>query len=226
YPDIDVEAAVASAFRQRAEVEKSALLHASAGLIAAGGLAGMTSVILITLLSQARIFLAMARDGLLPTSVFGAVHEKCRTPHISTMLTGGLIAVIAGFTPILVLEEMVNIGTLFAFVVVCAAVFILRQQNPDAHRPFRTPAIWLVAPLGIFVNLAMMLFLSVDSWLRLLIWMGIGLVLYLCYGLWHSLLGKEMRGQTAPHVAPAGEHAPSPGGEGITRPNTDVQGKG
>jgi APA family basic amino acid/polyamine antiporter len=180
----------------------------------------MTSVILITLLSQARIFLAMARDGLLPKSVFGSVHERFRTPHVSTMLTGGIIAVVAAFTPILVLEEMVNIGTLFAFVVVCASVLILRKTNPDANRPFRTPAAWLIAPLGILVNFAMMLFLSVDSWLRLLIWMAVGLVLYLAYGYWHSTLGHEMRG-ARPHVIPVstdGSHAPHAGGEAIKTP--------
>ncbi len=236
YYDIDVEAAVASAFRQRAEVDKSRLLHASAGLIAAGGLAGMTSVILITLLSQARIFLAMARDHLLPPTIFGAVHERFRTPHISTMLTGGLISVVAAFTPILVLEEMVNIGTLFAFVVVCAAVLILRQSNPNANRPFRTPAAWLVAPLGILVNFTMMLFLSVDSWLRLVIWMAIGLVLYLGYGMWHSILGQQMRGLLPPgaHAMPlpvdqipassSAMMAPGPA-EGIVRPENDITGR-
>jgi APA family basic amino acid/polyamine antiporter len=204
YPDIDIEAAVASAFRQRAEVDKSRLLHASAGLIAAGGLAGMTSVILITLLSQARIFLAMARDHLLPPSIFAAVHERFRTPHVSTMVTGGVIVAVAGFTPITVLEEMVNIGTLFAFVVVCAAVLILRQKNPEADRPFRTPWIWLVAPLGILVNMTMMLFLSLDSWLRLVIWMGVGMVIYFVYGMWHSVLGRQMRGKV-PVPSPPGK---------------------
>ncbi len=223
YPDIDVEAAVASAFRQKAETTDSRLLHASAGLIAAGGLAGMTSVILITLLSQARIFLAMARDRLLPPSIFGAVHHKFRTPHLSTMLTGGIISVVAAFTPILVLEEMVNIGTLFAFVIVCAAVLILRKKNPEAARPFRTPAVWIVAPAGIVVNAIMMLFLSVDSWLRLLVWMGIGFVLYFCYGAWHSTIGRQLRG-LAP-VLPAGLHAVKTG-EGIQRPSTDITGKG
>src|SRR5262249_16735010 len=189
YPDIDIEAAVASAFRQKAEATDSRLLHASAGLIAAGGLAGMTSVILITLLSQARIFLAMARDHLLPPSVFGAVHEKFRTPHLSTIVTGTLILFIAGFTPILILEELLTIGTLFAFVVVCAAGLILRKQNPEAHRPFRCPAVWLVAPLGVVVNAAMALFLSSDSWLRLVIWMALGLVIYFGYGLRHSTVG-------------------------------------
>jgi APA family basic amino acid/polyamine antiporter len=231
YPDVDIEAAVASAFRERAKVDNSRLLHASAGLIAAGGLAGMTSVILITLLSQARIFLAMARDRLLPPSVFAAVHERFRTPHVSTMLTGGVIVVVAGFTPITVLEEMVNIGTLFAFVVVCAAVLILRQRNPEAARPFRTPLIYLVAPLGIVVNLTMMLFLSVDSWLRLVIWMGVGLVIYLAYGMWHSTLGQQMRGliPVLPGglpVTPDGKTPTATGpAEGVKRPDTDVTGK-
>jgi APA family basic amino acid/polyamine antiporter len=128
YPYIDPDAAVASAFRRRAEQGGSPVLHYSAGLIAAGALAGMTSVLLITFLSQARIFLAMARDGLMPHAIFGAVHEKFKTPHISTMATGAIVAVVAGFTPISVLEEMVNIGTLFAFVVVCAAVLIARPS--------------------------------------------------------------------------------------------------
>jgi APA family basic amino acid/polyamine antiporter len=203
YYDVDVEAAVAAAFRQKAEATDSRLLHASAGLIAAGGLAGMTSVILITLLSQARIFLAMARDGLLPRNVFGSVHHRFRTPHISTMVTGGIIAVVAAFTPILVLEEMVNIGTLFAFIIVCAAVLLLRKSNPDAVRPFRTPAAWLVAPAGIGVNLIMMLFLSIDSWLRLFVWMGIGFVLYFCYGAWHSTIGQHLRGKPAAALASA-----------------------
>jgi amino acid transporter len=198
YPFIDRDAAVASAFRIRSEEgNTNGLLRASAGLIAAGGLAGMTSVILITLLSQARIFLAMARDQLLPPAIFGAVHEKFRTPHLSTMLTGGLITVVAAFTPIEALEEMVNIGTLFAFVVVCAAVLILRLQNPEAHRPFRCPVIWIIAPLGILVNLTMMLFLTVDSWLRLMIWMGIGLAIYFSYGIWSSTIGRKLRGEVA-----------------------------
>ena len=94
----------------------------------------MTSVLLITFLSQARIFLAMARDGLMSQRIFGAIHEKFRTPHISTMLTGGIIAVVSAFTPIEKLEEMVNIGTLMAFVIVCAAVLILRIQQPGAQR--------------------------------------------------------------------------------------------
>ncbi len=167
YPDIDTDAAVASAFSVQAEQGGGKLLHAAAGLIAAGALAGMTSVLLITFLSQARVFLAMARDGLLPHNIFGSVHTRFRTPHVSTIFTGSLMCVVAAFTPILVLEDMVNIGTLFAFVVVCAAVLILRIKRPDAHRPFRCPLLYIVAPLGIAINLILMLFLSLETWLRL-----------------------------------------------------------
>ena len=203
YPNIDTKAAIATAFSDRAKVENSPALKWSAVLIALGGLAGMTSVLMVTFLSQARIFLAMARDGLMSQRIFGTVHEKYKTPHISTMLTGGLIMVVAGFTPIKILEEMVNIGTLLAFVVVCAAVLLLRIRRPDAHRPFRCPALWLVAPLGILVNVTMMLFLPLATWARLVIWLAIGLVIYFAYGYAHSLAGKKLRGQMA-SVAPVG----------------------
>src|SRR5207302_5986321 len=176
HPEIDRTAAVAAAFEHQANLpgqQNGFLLKAAAILIATGALAGMTSVLLVTFLSQARIFLAMARDNLLPPRVFGAVHERFRTPHISTMLTGGIICVVAAFTPIQDLEKMVNIGTLMAFIIVCAAVWILRVQRPDAHRPFRCPALKVVAPLGIFVNLLMALFLPLSTWLRLIIWLAI-----------------------------------------------------
>jgi APA family basic amino acid/polyamine antiporter len=192
YPEIDVKAAVAAAFRKRAEVDQSSLLRGAAGLIATGALAGMTSVLLVTFLSQARIFLAMARDRLLPPSIFGVVHPRFRTPHLSTMLTGSIICLVAAFTPIVKLEEMVNIGTLMAFVIVCASVLVLRVQRPDAHRPFRCPAITVVAPLGIFVNLLMTLFLPWDTWLRLVVWLVIGLFIYFLYGMRHSIRGQEL----------------------------------
>jgi APA family basic amino acid/polyamine antiporter len=192
YPDIDPEAALASAFRRRADAGGGGVLRAAAGLIAAGALAGMTSVLLITLLSQARIFLAMARDGLMPRGVFGAIHPRFRTPHVSTIVTGSLMCVVAALTPIQDLEQMVNIGTFFAFVIVCAAVWILRVRRPEAPRPFRCPAVWLVAPLGIVVNITMMLFLSVETWLRLVVWLALGLVIYFAYGYRRSLVGQEV----------------------------------
>jgi APA family basic amino acid/polyamine antiporter len=198
YPLIDTKAAIASAFDQRSKMEGgNQALKWSAALIALGGLAGMTSVLLITFLSQARVFLAMARDGLMSPRIFGAVHEKFKTPHISTMLTGGVICVVAAFTPIQDLEKMVNIGTLFAFIVVCAAVLLLRIKRPEARRPFRCPGLFIVAPLGIVVNLTMMLFLPLATWYRLVIWLGIGLVIYVAYGYWHSHIGKMLRGQNS-----------------------------
>ena len=200
YPTIDTKAAIASAFDERANQLNSPFLKASAALIAAGGVAGMTSVLLITFLSQARVFLAMARDGLMSQRIFGSVHEKFKTPHISTMLTGAIICVVAGFTPIQILEKMVNIGTLFAFVVVCAAVLILRFTRPDAKRPFRCPALWLVAPLGILVNVMMMLVLPPETWKRLVGWLVIGLIIYFVYGMRHSILGREMRGLIPRHA--------------------------
>src|SRR5262249_40268055 len=134
YPNIDPKAAIATAFDERAKEEGSGVLKASAVLIALGGLAGMTSVLMIGFLGQARIFLAMARDGLMSQRIFGAVHEKFKTPHVSTALTGAIIAVVAAFTPVQDLEKMVNIGTLFAFVIVLIAVMLLRIRRPDAER--------------------------------------------------------------------------------------------
>jgi APA family basic amino acid/polyamine antiporter len=166
-------------------------LRVLAVLIAAGALAGITSVLLVTFLSQARIFLAMARDGLLPRGVFGTVHPRFRTPHVSTILTGAVVCVAAGLTPIADLQNMVNIGTLLAFVIVCAAVLVLRRKRPDLHRPFRCPAAYLVAPLGIVVNVVMMLFLPWETWVRLAGWLALGLVVYFAYGHRHSLLRKS-----------------------------------
>jgi APA family basic amino acid/polyamine antiporter len=202
YPEIDRKAAVAAAFRHRAEAAEQAgnagfLLRASGTLIATGALAGLTSVLLITFLSQARIFLAMARDGLLPQSIFGVVHPRFRTPHRSTMLTGALICMIAALFDTEELENMVNIGTLMAFIFVCAAVLMLRITRPDAHRPFRAPLVYVIAPLGIGINLLMTLFLPAATWARLVIWLVIGLVIYFLYGLWHSVHGRLLVSQLA-----------------------------
>jgi APA family basic amino acid/polyamine antiporter len=191
YPEIDVNAPIAVAFAHKAQTEQSGPLRAATALIAAGGLAGMTSVLLVLFLSQARIFMAMARDGLLP-GVFGTVHPRFRTPHIATMLTGSVICIVAAFTPIRKLAEMVNVGTLMAFVMVCAAVLILRAQRPDAHRPFRCPAVRLVAPLGMLMNFSLMLFLPLDTWLRLVIWLLIGMAIYFGYSRRHSHLTKHL----------------------------------
>jgi basic amino acid/polyamine antiporter, APA family len=147
--------------------------------------------LLVLFLSQARIFMAMSRDGLLPR-VFGQIHPRFRTPHVATITTGAIICFVAALTPIRLLAEMVNVGTLMAFVIVCAAVLILRMQRPNVHRPFRCPAIWLVAPLGMLVNFSLMLFLPLDTWLRLVIWLLIGFVIYFAYSRRHSHLVKHL----------------------------------
>jgi APA family basic amino acid/polyamine antiporter len=124
---------------------------------------------------------------LLP-GVFGTIHPRFRTPHIATAVTGAVICLVAALTPIKDLEEMVNVGTLMAFVMVCAAVLILRRQRPDAHRPFRCPFLGIVAPLGIIVNLTLMLFLPINTWMRLVVWLLLGFVIYFRYSRRHSHL--------------------------------------
>jgi len=134
---------------------------------------------------------------LLPKSIFGTVHPRFRTPHVSTIVTGLVVSVLAAITPISILEEMVSIGTATAFIVVCAAVLLLRVRRPDVPRPFRCPAVYVIAPLGILVNLGMMMFLSPKTWLRLLIWLVIGLVIYFAYGRRHSELGRELQSRSS-----------------------------
>ncbi len=191
YPEINTEAPIAAAFAQQATAQGSLLPRIWAAIIAVGGLAGMTSVLLVLFLSQARIFMAMSRDGLLP-QIFGTVHPRFRTPHIATMVTGVVICTTAALTPIYKLEEMVNIGTLMAFAMVCGAVVVLRVRRPEAKRPFRCPLLFVVAPLGILLNVLLMLFLPLDTWLRLVVWLAVGLVIYFTYSLHHSHLAKHL----------------------------------
>jgi APA family basic amino acid/polyamine antiporter len=160
-------------------------------LISVGALTGITSVLLVMMLSQPRVFLAMARDGLVPASFFGAVHEKFRTPWKSTILTGVFVGLMAAFLPLRVLAELVNIGTLMAFVIVCAAVLIMRRTNPDAVRPFRAPLVPLTPILGIAICLLLMFSLPGENWLRLFIWLAIGFAIYFGYGKRHSHLAKH-----------------------------------
>jgi APA family basic amino acid/polyamine antiporter len=191
YTQINQKAAVAAAFTDLADRHQSRALGVAAVVIALGALAGITSVLLVSFLSQARIFLAMSRDGLLPPGIFAAVHPRFRTPHRATILTGALVCLLAAFTPVGQLQNLVNIGTLLAFILVCAAVLLLRVRRPDAARPFRCPVVFAVAPLGIAVNLTMMLFLPWETWLRLGAWLAAGLVVYFAYGRRHSRVAQS-----------------------------------
>jgi basic amino acid/polyamine antiporter, APA family len=159
----------------------------AAGLVSAGAVAGITSVLLVMLMSQPRIFFAMSRDQLLPAGV-SKVHPKFRTPYITTIITGVIVSIVAGFTPIQVLGEMTSIGTLFAFVVVCAAVLILRSRRPDHPRPFKVPFGSLFPILGIISCLYLMVNLTVMTWVRFLVWLDFGMVIYWFYGRTHSPL--------------------------------------
>ena len=157
-----------------------------------GAIAGLASVVLVMLMGQPRIFFAMARDGLLP-AVFGKVHPRYQTPYIATIITGCAATIIAGTFPIGLLGELVSIGTLLAFVIVCGGIIVLRRNRPELPRPFRTPLVPLVPILGIVTCLGMMAFLPLDTWLRLAIWMAIGLLIYFFYGRHHSRVRHGIR---------------------------------
>jgi APA family basic amino acid/polyamine antiporter len=175
---IDVSAPVAKAFGTHG-------LGFAASLISAGAVAGLTSVLLVLLLGQSRVFFAMSRDGLLPP-VFSAVHPRFGTPHLSTLLVGGIVAGVAGFVPLGELAHLANIGTLFAFVIVSIGVIVLRRTEPERRRPFRTPLVPLLPLASVAGCLYLMAALPWDTWVRFLVWLAIGLVIYFAYGIRHS----------------------------------------
>jgi len=179
WQDVNIEAPIAVAFLDRG-------LSTASHIITLGALAGLTSVMLVMLLGQTRVLYAMANDGLLPKKFFAAVHPKFRTPYKNTILVGLLAAIVGSITPIDDIGKMVNIGTLLAFIIVCIAVMVLRNTNPDQPRPFRTPLVPVVPILGILFNGYMMYKLGWVNWARLIIWLIIGLVIYFTYSRYHS----------------------------------------
>ena len=170
----------------------------AAGLVSAGAVAGITSVLLVMLMSQPRIFFSMSRDGLLPQGV-SKVHPRYQTPYITTIITCVIVSIVAGLVPIQVVGEMTSIGTLFAFVVVCMAVIVLRNTRPDAHRPFKVPGGSIIPILGVVSCLYLMVSLSVMTWVRLLVWLDLGMLIYWFYGRTHSPLAdpREAAARTA-----------------------------
>jgi APA family basic amino acid/polyamine antiporter len=156
-------------------------------VISSGAIAGITSVLLVLLLGQPRILFSMSRDGLLP-AFLSKVHPRFQTPHITTMSTGGIVALAAAFTPIDVSSELCSIGTLFAFMIVCAGVIVLRYVRPEMNRPFRVPATPVLPAVGILLCGYLMISLPLVTWMRFLVWLVLGLLLYTLYGFRRSRL--------------------------------------
>ncbi|MEU7178259.1 amino acid permease [Streptomyces celluloflavus] len=186
YTELTTDAPLADAFK--------AVGHPFyAGVISFGAAVGLTSVCMILLLGQSRVFFAMSRDGLLP-QFFSRVHPRFGTPYRSTVALGLVVAVVAGFTSINELAELVNIGTLFAFVVVAVGVVLLRRSRPDLPRAFRTPLVPLIPVASVLASLWLMLNLPAETWLRFAVWMVLGFGIYFVYGRAHSRLGSRLRG--------------------------------
>ena len=156
-------------------------------LISAGALAGITSVLLVFQLGQPRIFMAMARDGLLP-KYFAKIHPRFRTPHVTTIWTGIFVGGVAAVVDIGSLADLTNIGTLFAFILVCFGVMILRRTDPNRPRPFRVPMVPVFPILGVIFCFVLMLSLPLETWIRFFVWLGIGLTIYFLYSVRHSKL--------------------------------------
>ena len=173
YDKLDKAAPVASAFSENG-------LTWAVFIITLAATAGLTSVMLVMMLGQTRIFLGMAKDGLLP-SFFKDIHHKFKTPHRSTILVGAIVSIVAGLTPIEKVSAMCSMGTLLAFAMVCIAVMMLRYKKPELDRPFRTPAVYLVGTLGVSFNLVLMCYVRKETWIAFLIWGAIGIAVYFLY---------------------------------------------
>jgi len=180
YAQLDVPAPIA-------KVADYAGLGVISSLIKLGAIAGLTSVILVQLLGQSRVFYSMSRDGLLPPFV-RRIHPRFRTPYITSVVTGLAVAIPAALLPVRDAAKLVSIGTLLAFVIVCSGILVLRIREPNLPRPFKTPFVWFVAPMGAISAAYLMFYLDIETWLRLVIWLAIGLAIYFLYSRTHSRL--------------------------------------
>lgn len=191
YTNIDINAPIAAAFAQYG-------LKYAVFIISIAAIAGLTSVTLVMLMGQSRIFYAISKDGLLPRNIFGALHPKFRTPYKASLMTGTVVSLVGALTPISVIAELVNIGTLLAFVMVCGAVWIMRYKEPNLERGFKTPFLPFVASMGIIFNLSMMYSLGSHNWERLLLWLALGILIYVFYGSKRSAVHQHYSMATEP----------------------------
>jgi hypothetical protein len=189
-----------------------AVQHWAEFIIAIGAIVGITSVLLVTLMGQPRIMLSMARDGLLPESFFTAVHPVYGTPHKSTILTGAVVSLLASLIPLSVLVELVSIGTLLAFTIVCIAILVLRKSAPDVHRPFLCPGVPYVPVVGACVCALLMLSLPSSNWVRLILWLALGMAVYVLWGHKNAKRVMEVRMAEARAHEAAGEEGGAAGG--------------
>jgi APA family basic amino acid/polyamine antiporter len=180
----------------------------ASALVSVGAIAGITSVLLVLIMGQPRILFAMSRDGLLPRAL-SRVHPRHKTPHVTTWLTGGIVAVAAALTPINVSAELCSIGTLFAYIIVAAGVIVLRYTRPDIPRAFKAPLSPVLPALGILLCAYLMLSLPLVTWYRFLVWLALGLIIYISYGSRKSLLNTG--GGTPPTQASTPDRQPSLG---------------
>jgi APA family basic amino acid/polyamine antiporter len=186
YAELDVPAPIA-------KVADYTGLGFFGSFIKIGAIAGLTSVILVQLLGQSRVFYSMSRDGLLPPFV-QKIHPRFRTPYITSIVTGLAVAIPAAILPVRDAAKLVSIGTLLAFVIVCAGVLVLRIREPNLPRPFKTPFVWFVAPMGVLSAAYLMFYLDLQTWIRLLVWLAVGLAIYFLYSRKHSVL-ETRRGE-------------------------------
>jgi basic amino acid/polyamine antiporter, APA family len=196
YKTIDINAPLASAFVNQG-------LNFVSAIVSLGAVAGLTSVLLVLLLGQSRIFFAISRDGLLPP-VFARIHPRFRTPYIPTIITCMAVGLTAAILPIQDIAELTNIGTLFAFVLVCIGIWILRHADPGRERPFKTPLVPLVPILGVLFCGYLMMSLPLVTWIRFVTWLAVGLVIYFTYGRWHSRVSLVQNGTAELRESSAG----------------------